>query len=133
MLPRPTTIAAACRASRPRYGAQHRAARWLMAAMLVVTSWGSGSVIPVRLVVGGAGTSGPVVPTEEHESHSSTPLVVDARGGDKRTRTVQTRDRRTSSLLKGASSAVPQQYAMPLRGSCDGHRLANGLMAPMQT
>ena len=90
--------------------------------------------MPARLMVGGTGTSGPITPTEEHESHSSTPLLIDARGGEKRRdRAADSRDRRTPSLLKGASLAVPQQYAMPLRSSCDGHRLANGLMAPMQT
>jgi len=106
-----------------------------MAVVLVGSSWGAGSVLPVRAMTGilGFGTSGPVTPTEENESHSSTPLVMEAGGGmRRRVCAAETPNRRAPHRQEESAAAAPRYASIP-RNCSEGHRLANGLMAPMLT
>ena len=109
-------------------------ARWVMSAVLLAASWGSGSIIPSRmlLAVPNAGPAVPIAPSEEHENHSSTPLVMESSGSARRCeRSADSTNRRQAKILARQSGVLPPQFVLPLCSHSDGHRLANGLMAPM--
>jgi hypothetical protein len=108
--------------------------RGVMAAVLVAASWGSGSIIPARMILAipNAGPAVPIAPSEEHENHSSTPLVVDSSGSAKcRARASDSTNHRRVKALTRQCLVLPPGFELPLCSHSDGHRLANGLMAPM--
>lgn len=89
-----------------------------------------------RIVVGipWTGSTGPISPTEENENHSSTSLVGETRGNTRRRDDgASSASHRQAASLHRQTSVLPVSFVAPPRGSFDGHRLANGLMAPMQT
>lgn len=117
----------------PLRSSQEAIVRWAMSAVLVAASWGSGSIVPSRmlLAVPNAGPAVPIAPSEEHENHSSTPLVMESSGSARRcVRAADTTSRRQAKILTRQSGVLPQTV-LPLCSHSDGHRLANGLMAPM--
>ena len=131
----PLTSTQARRRGRRPLRWSHAGLRWVMAGVLVASSWGAGSVMPVRAMTGifGFGTSGPVTPTEENESHSSTPRVMEAGGGMRRRVCAAETPSRRAPHRQWESAATAPRYASIPRNCSEGHRLANGLMAPMLT
>ena len=129
MLPPSASTSAPRRGLRP-LRCSHTGLRWLMAAMLLASSWAAGSLMPVRAILG-AGTSGPITPSEENESHSSTTLVMEAGGGMRRRVSAADSPNRRAPDPRWELAATAPRDASILRNCSEGHRLANGLMAPM--
>jgi hypothetical protein len=116
--------------------ASHEAvARWAMALVLMGASWGSGSVVPVRMMLAApnAGPAVPITPSEEHENHSSTPQVTLASASTRsRERTVESTCRRQLRAVRRQCLLEASRFLLPVCSHTDGHRLANGLMAPLR-
>lgn len=110
------------------------ATRWLLALALVASSWASGSVTAMRVCVGRTigGSGGPVMPTEEQESESTTTGVAEAGGGLRRVKADHTPGARLRQASRRPLALHHRFQVMPgFRAS--GHRLSNGLLAPLQT
>jgi hypothetical protein len=106
----------------------------VMAAVLLAASWGSGSIVPARMVlaVPNAAPAVPIAPSEEHENHSSTPLVTVTSASTRRCeRTADSTHHRQVKILTRQCVVLPPRFELPLCSRSDGHRLTNGLMAPM--
>jgi hypothetical protein len=105
-----------------------------MAVVVVLASWGSGSIIPARMAVAipSAVPAVPIAPAEEHESHSSTSVVTLTSGSVKyRGRLADSTNHRRVKALTRQSVVLPRRFELSLCSHSDGHRLANDLMAPM--
>ena len=105
-----------------------------MAFVLVVASWSVGSVPSARNVRGfpTSGSSGPLAPQEENETESANHLAVESSLRSRRRH--EAVGHAPPSLTEPIRPQTADRTCPRLLVSCcsDGHRLANGLLAPLR-